>query len=174
MSSSATLTDEDPTSIPKEYIASIDKGLQETMESGILCGYPMVDIKCTVVDGSYHDVDSSDMAYKIAASLALKNAKSQANPQLLEPIMAVDVVVPESYLGNVIGDLTSRRGRIQGQDIHDNAVKISALVPLANMFGYISDLRSMTQGRGIYTMEFDHYSEVPSSIQEEIVKKRNS
>ena len=159
--------------IPKEYMSSIDKGLQETMESGILCGYPMVDIKCTVVDGSYHDVDSSDMAYKIAASLALKNAKSQANPQLLEPIMAVDVVVPESYLGNVIGDLTSRRGRIQGQDIHDNAVKISALVPLANMFGYTTALRSVTQGRGTSTMRFSHYEPAPKAIQEEIVKKRN-
>ena len=159
--------------IPKEYMSSIDKGLQETMESGILCGYPMVDIKCTVVDGSYHDVDSSDMAYKIAASLALKNAKSQANPQLLEPIMAVDVVVPESYLGNVIGDLTSRRGRIQGQDIHDNAVKISALVPLANMFGYTTALRSVTQGRGTSTMRFSHYEPAPKTIQEEIVKKRN-
>ena len=159
--------------IPKEYMSSIDKGLQETMESGILCGYPMVDIKCTVVDGSYHDVDSSDMAYKIAASLALKNAKAQANPQLLEPIMAVDVVVPESYLGNVIGDLTSRRGRIQGQDIHDNAVKISALVPLANMFGYTTALRSVTQGRGTSTMRFSHYEPAPKNIQEEIVKKRN-
>ena len=159
--------------IPKEYMSSIDKGLQETMESGILCGYPMVDIKCTVVDGSYHDVDSSDMAYKIAASLALKNAKAQANPQLLEPIMAVDVVVPESYLGNVIGDLTSRRGRIQGQDIHDNAVKISALVPLANMFGYTTALRSVTQGRGTSTMRFSHYEPAPKTIQEEIVKKRN-
>jgi elongation factor G len=133
----------------------------------------MVDIKCTVVDGSYHDVDSSDMAYKIAASLALKNAKSQANPQLLEPIMAVDVVVPESYLGNVIGDLTSRRGRIQGQDIHDNAVKISALVPLANLFGYTTALRSVTQGRGTSTMRFSHYEPAPKTIQEEIVKKRN-
>ena len=159
--------------IPKEYIASIDKGLQETMESGILCGYPMVDIKCTVVDGSYHEVDSSDMAYKIAASLALKNAKPLSKPTLLEPIMAVDVVVPDNYLGNVIGDLTSRRGRIQGQDIHANAVKISALVPLANMFGYTTALRSVTQGRGTSTMRFSHYEAAPMSIQEEIVKKRN-
>ncbi|MCB9498568.1 MAG: elongation factor G [Bacillales bacterium] len=159
--------------IPKEYISSIDKGLQESMESGILCGYPMVDMKCTVVDGSYHDVDSSELAFKIAASLALKNAKPVCNPILLEPIMAVDVVVPENYLGNVIGDLVSRRGRIEGQELHSAAVKITAKVPLAEMFGYTTALRSNTQGRGTSTMRFSHYESAPKSIQEEIVKKRN-
>ena len=159
--------------IPKEFMSSIDKGLQETMESGILCGYPMVDIKCTVVDGSYHEVDSSDMAYKIAASLALKNAKPLSDPVLLEPIMAVDVVVPENYLGNVIGDLTQRRGRIQGQELRGKDVNISSLVPLANMFGYTTSLRSVTQGRGTSTMRFSHYEAAPKAIQEEIVKKRN-
>lgn len=159
--------------IPKEYMSAIDKGLQETMESGILCGYPMEDVKCTVVDGSYHEVDSSDLAFKIAASLALKNAKTVCNPVLLEPIMDVDIVVPEVYLGNVIGDLTQRRGKIQGQDMHANAVKITAQVPLANMFGYTTALRSNTQGRGTSTMRFSHYEATPKTIQEEIVKKRN-
>jgi len=159
--------------IPKEYMSAIDKGLQEAMESGILCGYPMVDIKCTVVDGSYHDVDSSEMAYKIAAGLALKNSKPQSKPTLLEPIMAVDIVVPEEYLGNVMGDITSRRGRIEGQDIHGVAAKIRSKVPLANMFGYTTALRSLTQGRGTSTMQFSHYEAAPASIQEEIIKKRN-
>lgn len=159
--------------IPKEYMPAIDKGLKESMESGILCGYPMVDIKCTVVDGSYHDVDSSDLAFKIAASLALKNAKPVCDPVLLEPIMATDVVVPEAYLGNTIGDIVSRRGKIEGQEMHGNAVKISAKVPLANMFGYTTALRSLTQGRGTSTMRFSHYEAAPKAIQEEIVKKRN-
>ena len=159
--------------IPKEYMSSIDKGLQEAMESGLLCGYPMVDVKCTVVDGSYHEVDSSDMAFKVAAGLALKNSKPLCKPTLLEPIMAVDVVVPEQYLGGVMGDLTGRRGRIEGQDLHANAVKIQAKVPLANMFGYTTALRSITQGRGTSTMRFSHYESAPNSVQEEIIKRRN-
>lgn len=159
--------------IPKEYMPAIDKGLKEAMESGILCGYPMVDIKCTVVEGSYHDVDSSELAYKIAASLALKNAKPICEAILLEPIMAVDVVIPESYLGNIIGDLVSRRGKIEGQELHGNAVKLEAKVPLASMFGYTTALRSLTQGRGTSTMRFSHYESAPKSIQEEIIKKRN-
>ena len=159
--------------IPKEYMSSIDKGLQETMESGILCGYPMVDMKCTVVDGSYHDVDSSDLAYKIAASLALKNAKPISDPKLLEPIMDVDVTVPESYMGNVLSDLTQRRGKVQSQDMHGKDAIIKANVPLANMFGYTTALRSITQGRGTSMMKFSHYEVAPKSVQDEIVKKRN-
>lgn len=159
--------------IPKEYIQSIDKGLQESMQSGIICGYPMVDVKATLVDGSSHEVDSSDMAYKIAASLALKNAKPVSNPTILEPIMSVDVVTPQEYFGNVNSDLVKRRGRIEGQDSHDNAIKIKAMVPLANMFGYTTSLRSITQGRATSTMTFSHYEPAPKNIQEEIIKKRN-
>ena len=159
--------------IPKEFITSIDKGLQESMQSGILCGYPMVDIKATVVDGSTHEVDSSDMAFKIAASLALKNAKPVAGPIILEPIMSVDVVTPSEYFGNVNSDLVKRRGRIEGQDSHGNDIKIRALVPLASMFGYTTSLRSITQGRATSTMTFSHYETAPKNVQEEIIKKRN-
>ncbi|MBR4237205.1 elongation factor G [bacterium] len=159
--------------IPKEFIVSIDKGLQESMESGVLCGYPMMDIKCSVVDGSYHEVDSSDLAFKIAASMALRNAKDVCKPTLLEPIMAVDVVVPEVYLGSVMSDLTQRRGRIEGQEIRTIDAKISAMVPLANMFGYTTALRSLTQGRGTSTMRFSHYETAAKSVQEEIIRKRN-
>ena len=157
--------------VPREYIPVTDKGLQEAMETGILAGYPMIDIKATLHDGSYHEVDSSEMAFKIAASMALKEAKNKCKPVLLEPIMDVAVVVPEEYLGNVMGDLTARRGRPMGQEAMGNALRINAMVPLSEMFGYVTNLRSNTQGRGTYQMKFDHYEEVPKNITEEIVKK---
>ena len=157
--------------VPREYISVIDKGLQEAMQSGILAGYPMVDVKATLYDGSYHDVDSSEMAFKIAASLALKEAKNKCKPVLLEPIMHVQVIVPDEYLGNVMGDVTSRRGKPMGQESRGNALAIDAMVPLAEMFGYATSLRSNTQGRGNFTMVLDHYEEVPKSIAEEIIKK---
>ncbi len=157
--------------VPREYIPVTDKGLQEAMKTGVLAGFPMVDVKATLFDGSYHDVDSSEMAYKIAASMALKEAKNKCKPILLEPIMKVQVVVPDEYLGNVMGDITSRRGRPLGQESRGNALKIDAMVPLSEMFGYVTSLRSNTQGRGNYTMEFDHYEEVPRNIAEEVIKK---
>ena len=143
------------------------------MAGGILAGYPMVDVKATLFDGSYHDVDSSEMAFKIAASMALKEAKNKCKPVLLEPIMKVEVVVPEEYMGNVMGDLTSRRGRPLGQESRGNALQISAMVPLSEMFGYATTLRSNSQGRGTFTMTMDHYEEVPKSIAEEIIKKNS-
>ena len=157
--------------VPREYIPVTDKGLQEAMETGILAGFPMIDVKATLYDGSYHDVDSSEMAFKVAASLALKEAKNKCKPVLLEPIMKVDVVVPEEYLGNVMGDISSRRGKPMGQESRGNALQINAMVPLAEMFGYVTSLRSNTQGRGQFTMTFDHYEEVPRNITEEIIKK---
>ena len=157
--------------VPREYIPVTDKGLQEAMAGGILAGYPMVDIKATLFDGSYHDVDSSEMAFKIAASMALKEAKSKCKPILLEPIMKVSVVVPDEYLGNVMGDLTGRRGKPMGQESRGNALQITAMVPLSEMFGYATSLRSNSQGRGTFTMELDHYEEVPKSISDEIIKK---
>ena len=159
--------------VPREYIPVTDKGLQEAMAGGILAGYPMVDVKATLFDGSYHDVDSSEMAFKIAASMALKEAKNKCKPVLLEPIMKVSVVVPDEYLGNVMGDLTSRRGRPLGQESRGNALQITAMVPLSEMFGYMTSLRSNSQGRGTFVMELDHYEEVPKSISDEIIK-RNS
>jgi len=160
--------------VPREYIPAVDKGLIESLASGVIAGYPMLDIKCSLFDGSYHEVDSSEMAFKIAASMALKQVKDKCKPTLLEPIMSVDVVSPDEYLGNVIGDLTSRRGRIEGQESRGNAQKISAKVPLAQMFGYATALRSNSQGRATYTMQFSNYDECPKSIAEEIIKKRNS
>ena len=157
--------------VPREYISVIDKGLQDAMTTGVLAGYPMVDVKATLFDGSYHDVDSSEMAFKIAASLALKEARNKCKPVLLEPIMKVQVIVPDEYLGNVMGDITSRRGRPMGQESRGNALAIEAMVPLAEMFGYATSLRSNTQGRGNFTMVLDHYEEVPKSISEEIIKK---
>ena len=157
--------------VPREYIPVTDKGLQDAMKTGVLAGYPMVDVKATLFDGSYHDVDSSEMAYKVAASLALKEAKKKCAPVLLEPIMKVQVIVPDEYLGNVMGDITSRRGRPLGQESRGNALAINATVPLAEMFGYATSLRSNTQGRGQFTMVFDHYEEVPKNIAEEIIKK---
>jgi elongation factor G len=160
--------------VPREYIPAVDKGLQESLASGVIAGYPMLDIKATLFDGSYHEVDSSEMAFKIAASMALKSVKDKCKPTLLEPIMSVDVVTPDDYLGNVIGDLTSRRGRIEGQEARGNAQKVSAKVPLSQMFGYATALRSNSQGRAVYTMQFSHYEETPKSIAEEIIKKSNS
>ena len=157
--------------VPREYIPVVDKGLQEAMQTGILAGYPMIDVKCTLFDGSYHDVDSNEMAFKIAASMALKEAKNKCKPVLLEPIMKVDVTTPDEYFGNVMGDLTSRRGRPLGQESQGNAVKLSAMVPLAEMFGYATNLRSNTQGRATFVMFFDHYEEVPKNIADEIIKK---
>lgn len=157
--------------VPREYIPVTDKGLQEAMAGGILAGYPMIDVKATLFDGSYHDVDSSEMAFKIAASMALKEAKNKCKPVLLEPIMKVDVTVPDEYFGNVMGDLTSRRGKPLGQENVGNAIKLSAMVPLAEMFGYATSLRSNSQGRGNFIMQFDHYEEVPKNIAEEIIKK---
>ncbi len=159
--------------VPREYIPVTDKGLQEAMAGGILAGYPMVDVKATLFDGSYHDVDSSEMAFKIAASMALKEAKNKCQPVLLEPVMKVAVTVPDEYMGNVMGDLTSRRGRPLGQESRGNALQITAMVPLAEMFGYATTLRSNTQGRGNFVMELDHYEEVPKSIAEEIIKKNS-
>jgi len=157
--------------VPREYIPVVDKGLQEALQTGVLAGYPMVDVKATLYDGSYHDVDSSEMAFKVAASLALKEAKNKCKPVLLEPIMKVNVRVPDEYLGAVMGDITSRRGRPLGQESKGNSLSIDAMVPLSEMFGYVTTLRSNTQGRGNYTMTFDHYEEVPRNISEEIIKK---
>ncbi|MDD4188229.1 MAG: elongation factor G, partial [Bacilli bacterium] len=159
--------------VPREYIPVTDKGIQEAMAGGILAGYPMVDVKATLFEGSYHDVDSSEMAFKIAASMALKEAKNKCKPVLLEPIMKVDVVTPEEYMGNVMGDITSRRGRPLGQESRGNALQISAMMPLSEMFGLATSLRSNTQGRGTFTPMFDHYDEVPKSIAEEIIKKNS-
>ena len=157
--------------VPREYIPVTDKGLQDAMKTGVLAGFPMVDVKATLFDGSYHDVDSSEMAFKVAASLALKEAKNKCKPILLEPIMKVQVVVPDEYLGNVMGDITSRRGRPMGQESRGNALAIDAMVPLSEMFGYATSLRSNTQGRGQFTMTPDHFEEVPKNIADEIIKK---
>jgi elongation factor G len=158
--------------IPKEYIPPIEAGIQEGLQNGILAGYPMLGVKATVYDGSYHDVDSSEMAFKIAGSMAFKNAAVKADPVLLEPVMKVEVTVPEEYMGDVIGDLNSRRGRVEGMGSRSGAQVIRAFVPLAEMFGYATDLRSRTQGRGVYVMQFDHYEEVPKNIAEGIIAKR--
>jgi elongation factor G len=157
--------------VPKEYIPAVEKGIREAFLSGILAGYPMVDVKATLIDGSYHDVDSSEIAFKIAGSMAAKEGAAKAKPIILEPIMAVEVVVPEEFMGEVIGDLTSRRGQIQGMDSRAGAQVITANVPLAQMFGYATDLRSKTQGRATYTMQFGHYAPVPATISEEITAK---
>ena len=159
--------------VPKEYIKPTCDGLVEAMNRGLIAGYPAIDIKATLFDGSYHDVDSSEAAYKIAAGLALKAAAGKCDPVILEPVVKAEITTPNDYLGTVLGDISSRRGQTEGMDSHGNAQVITAMIPLANMFGYISDLRAMTQGRGIYTMTFDHYSEVPKTIQAEIIKKRS-
>ena len=158
-------------SIPKEYIPAVDKGIQEALDSGIIAGYPVVDIKVQLVDGSYHEVDSSEMAFKIAGSMAIKEALRKSSPILLEPMMAVEVVTPEDFMGDVIGDLSSRRGHIEGMEPRGNAQVIGAKVPLSEMFGYSTDLRSRTQGRAVYTMQFKAYEQVPKSIADEIIKK---
>ncbi|BCU80388.1 elongation factor G [Polycladomyces abyssicola] len=155
--------------VPKEYIPAVQAGIEEAMQNGVLAGYPMVDIKATIFDGSYHDVDSSEMAFKIAGSLALKAAKDKCDPVLLEPIMRVEVVVPEEYMGDIMGDINSRRGRVEGMEARGGAQVIRGMVPLAEMFGYATSLRSKTQGRGTFTMQFDHYEEVPKNIAEEII-----
>ena len=152
--------------IPKEYIAPVEAGVKEAMENGVIAGYPMVDIAVTVFDGSYHEVDSSEMAFKIAGSMGFKSGALKANPVLLEPYMKVEVTIPEEYMGDVIGDLNSRRGRIEGMEARSGAQVITAYVPLSEMFGYATDLRSKTQGRGNYSMEVDHYEEVPKNIAE--------
>ena len=159
--------------IPKEYIPAIDAGIQGAMQSGVLAGYPVVDVKVTLYDGTYHEVDSSEMAFKIAGSMAFKEACRKAQPVILEPIMKVNVIVPDDYMGAVIGDISSRRGNIEGQEIDNGTARVRAFVPLSQMFGYATDLRSFTQGRGQYTMEPSHYTELPRSLQEELVAKRN-
>src|SRR5690606_30953885 len=157
--------------VPREYIPAVEAGVLEAMQSGVLAGYPVVDVKVALYDGSYHDVDSSEMAFKIAASMAFKEAMRKANPVLLEPIMRVEVTTPEEFMGDVMGDLNSRRGRIEGMERRGNTQVVRALVPLASMFGYATDLRSATQGRAVYTMLFSHYEEVPANIAEEIMQK---
>ena len=158
-------------SVPKEYISPAEQGMKESCESGVLAGYPLIDLKATLVDGSYHDVDSSEMAFKIAGSMAIKNAVLKASPVLLEPMMKVEVEVPEDFLGDVIGDLNSRRGQIEGMGSEESLAKVTAKVPLAEMFGYATDIRSKTQGRGIFSMEFSNYDEVPRNIAEAIIAK---
>jgi elongation factor G len=157
--------------VPKEYIKPVDQGVQEAMGSGVLAGFPVVDVKVTLVDGSYHEVDSSEMAFKIAASMGFKSGCEKASPMLLEPIMAVEVEVPEEYMGDVIGNLNSRRGRIENMEDRAGARVVTSKVPLAEMFAYSTTLRSMTQGRGTYTMQFSHYDEAPKSISDEIIAK---
>jgi len=157
--------------VPRDYIPAVDQGIQEAMSSGVLAGFPVVDVKVTLVDGSYHEVDSSELAFKIAGSLAFKNAAQKAQPVLLEPIFAVEVVTPSEFMGDVMGDLNARRGHIEGMEPRGNAQVITATVPLSTMFGYATDLRSMTQGRAVYTMQFKHYAEVPAAIASEVVAK---
>jgi elongation factor G len=157
--------------VPREYIPSVDHGIQDAMQYGVVAGYPLVGVKAILLDGAAHDVDSSEMAFKIAGSMAFKEAARRADPALLEPIMAVEVRTPESYMGDVIGDLNSRRGHIQAMEDASGAKVVRALVPLSEMFGYVGDLRSKTQGRAVYSMQFDSYAEVPRNVAEEIVKK---
>ena len=157
--------------VPREYIPSVDAGIQDAMQLGALAGYPMVGVKATLVDGAYHDVDSSEMAFKIAGSMVFKEAVQRANPVLLEPVMDVEVRTPEEYMGDVIGDLNSRRGQIQSMDDASGVKVVKAVVPLSEMFGYIGDLRSKTQGRAVYSMTFSSYAEVPKAVAEEIIQK---
>jgi elongation factor G len=157
--------------VPKEYVPGVEKGLESVLGSGVLAGFPVVDLKVTLIDGAYHDVDSSALAFEIASRAALREALQKGRPVLLEPIMKVEVVTPEDYTGSVIGDLNSRRGQIQGQDMRGNANVINAMVPLMNMFGYVNNLRSMSQGRATFTMQFDHYAELPANVSAEVQKK---
>ena len=159
-------------SVPSEFIPAVEKGIEEALESGVKAGYPMVDVRATLVDGKYHDTDSSEVAFKIAGSLALKEAARRAKPVLLEPVMAIEVVTPQEFIGDVIGDLSRRRGHVEGQEPRGNAVAVRGSVPLSSMFGYATDLRSSTQGRATYTMQFDRYDEVPTNIAEEIIEHR--
>jgi elongation factor G len=158
--------------IPTEFIPAVEKGVEEALETGVRAGYPMVDVRVTLTDGKYHDTDSSEIAFKIAGSLALQEAAKRAKPVLLEPVFAVEVVMPEEYMGDVIGDLNRRRGRVNGMEQRGNAQVVSAHVPLSEMFGYATDVRSMTQGRATYTMQFDSYEEVPPNIAEKVVESR--
>lgn len=157
--------------VPREYIPAVQAGLEDALDRGVLAGYPLVDIKARLFDGSYHDVDSSEMAFKIAASMALKNAASKCKPVILEPMMRVEVVIPEEYMGDIMGQITARRGRVEGMEARGNAQVVRSQVPLSEMFGYATALRSSTQGRGVFSMHFDHYEEVPKSVSEEIIKK---
>jgi elongation factor G len=158
-------------SVPRDYIGAVQKGIEEALEGGILAGYPINDVKAILIDGSYHEVDSSEMAFKIAASMAVKDGGKKAHPALLEPIMSIEIVVPEDYMGDVISDLNSRRGRVEGMELRGTSQIIKALVPLAEMFGYATELRSRTQGRGSFTMHFGRYEEVPGGIADEIISK---
>lgn len=157
--------------IPREFISSVEKGVKDSVSKGVIAGYPLVDVKVTVYDGSYHDVDSSDVAFQIAASMAMKDGVKAAGPVLLEPVMKVEVTTPEEFFGSIVGDLNSRRGRIMGSEDRGNSRVVDAMIPLAEMFGYITDLRGMSQGRASFTMEFDHYEEVPRNIAEGIIGK---
>jgi elongation factor G len=157
--------------IPREYIPSVDAGAQDAMQYGVLAGYPLTGIKLSLLDGAYHEVDSSEMAFKVAGSMALKEAARQARPVLLEPMMSVEVTTPEDYMGDVIGDINSRRGQVQSMDDRSGAKLVTGLVPLSEMFGYVGDLRSKTSGRANYSMQFDSYAEVPKSVAEEIIAK---
>jgi elongation factor G len=157
--------------IPREYIPSVDAGIQDAMQVGVLAGYPTVGVKAILIDGQYHDVDSSEMAFKIAGSMVFKEAAKKANPVLLEPVMAVEVRTPEEYMGDVIGDLNSRRGQIQSMEDATGVKVVRALVPLSEMFGYVGDLRSKTSGRAVYSMTFDSYAEVPKAVADEIIQK---
>ena len=159
--------------VPKEYIGAVQKGIEEQLENGIIAGYPVLDVKATLYDGSYHDVDSNEMAFKIAGSLAVKNAASTANPALLEPMMKVEVVTPEEYMGDVMGDLNRRRGLVKGMGENSTGKVIDAEVPLSEMFGYATDVRSLSQGRASFTMEFAHYAEAPTNIAEEVISKNS-
>ncbi|MBR4168355.1 MAG: elongation factor G, partial [Lachnospiraceae bacterium] len=158
--------------IPKEYIPAVDKGIREALKSGSLGGYEVVDVKATLVDGSYHEVDSSEIAFTIAGSLAVKEALEKTECALLEPFMKVEVLVPEEYLGDIMGNITARRGKVSGMEIRNNVQVIDAMCPLSEMFGYATDLRSRTQGRGTFTMQFDHFEEVSKSVQEQILGRR--
>jgi elongation factor G len=159
-------------SVPTEFIPAVEKGAEEAMESGVLAGYPLVDVRVTLTDGKYHETDSSELAFKIAGSLAAQEGVKRAKPTLLEPIFKVEVVTPEDFLGDVIGDLSRRRGRIEGQDRRGNALAVTGLVPLSEMFGYATDVRSMTQGRATYTMQFEKYDEVPSNVATKVIEER--
>jgi elongation factor G len=159
-------------SIPTEFIPAVEKGVEEALENGVRAGYPMVDVRVTLVDGKYHDTDSSEIAFKVAGSLAFKEAAKRAKPVLLEPIFKVEVVTPEDFLGDVIGDLSRRRGRIEGQDRRGNAIAVTGTVPLSEMFGYATEMRSMTQGRATYTMQFEKYDEVPASVAAKVIEER--
>ncbi len=157
--------------VPREYIPAVEQGLKESLANGVLAGYPLIDLKAKLYDGSYHEVDSSEAAFKVAASIALRNAAKTAAPVILEPIMKVDINVPEEYMGDIMGQVTARRGRVDGMESRSGAEVIHSFVPLAEMFGYATTLRSASQGRGTFTMTFDHYEPVPKSIQAEIIKK---